>query len=318
MIENAELSYLLGMITGKGSLRRGNNNTDIFIQIPHKNLEIEDMNTSLSVRASIQDIREIIEPLTDSRMSVITSDRSTTLKLSKPNENFFIREINKHFPNSRSAKEFRIPEEIFQARTDIKREFLIGLSDVTAHIRSSNAAYGHNFENRVYIEIPVNWYLTIDISNLLLDLNVPVQTIDWGHPNTRDPYLKDYNKGKTRVWFREHQIKIYAEQFENVGFRIHHKIEALHQLAEKNRVAWNNYCHKKAELAKTAEKRQEWLDKIDKLENKHNKFYWERRDILREKPFHPMENDERIPEVIKGEHFNSWREIASALGYSRK
>ena len=33
------------------------------------------------------------------------------------------------------------------------------------------------------------------------------------------------------------------------------------------------------------------------------------------KPVHPGENDEFIPEKIRGKHYNSWKEIAKDLGY---
>ena len=96
-------------------------------------------------------------------------------------------------------KEFRIPKDIFLASTDIKREFLIGLSDVTAHIGHGGEAYGYSHAHRVFVEIPVNWYLAVDICNLLADLGIPVQNIDWGHPNMRDGNLKKYKEGN-RAW----------------------------------------------------------------------------------------------------------------------
>jgi hypothetical protein len=37
-MDNAELAYLFGMIAGKGTIIRGNTQTDVIIEIPHKNL----------------------------------------------------------------------------------------------------------------------------------------------------------------------------------------------------------------------------------------------------------------------------------------
>ena len=42
---NPDIAYLLGMIVGKGQVIRGNRNTEIVIDIPHKNLVIEGENT---------------------------------------------------------------------------------------------------------------------------------------------------------------------------------------------------------------------------------------------------------------------------------
>lgn len=215
-MENAELAYLLGMMTGKGTIIRGNTRSDIIIEIPHKNLISEGMNAQLSVKASLDDIRNSLEPLVGTRLSSTQVKSKTVIKFTKDNEDFLIREVNRHFQRLSSCKDFRIPNDIFTAQPDIKREFMIGLADVTAHIRSSNSAYGLSYNHRAYIEIPVNWFLVIDICNLLFDLDVPVHTIDWGHPNTRDPQLREYNEGKVNAWFREHQIKIFADEFEMV------------------------------------------------------------------------------------------------------
>ncbi len=38
----------------------------------------------------------------------------------------------------------------------------------------------------------------------------------------------------------------------------------------------------------------------------------------KEKPIHPRENDDFIPEKIRGKHYNSWSEIAFDLGYNRE
>jgi hypothetical protein len=317
-MENVEFAYLLGMIVGKGTIIRGNSQTDIIIEIPHKNLIIEDMDARLSVKASLDDIRNILEPLIDTRIISSSGKNKTVLKFTKDNENFLIREINRHLGNLRSCKDFRIPREIFSSPMDVKKEFIIGLSDVTAHIRRSNVAYGLPYHHRVYIEIPQNWFLVIDIANLLKDLDVPIHTIDWGHPNTRDPYLEDYKKGKTNVWFREHQTKIFADEFEKISFRITHKMKALKQLVQENRKEWDKFVRQRIIGAKTVEKRKEWQRKLGHIELTHHKFYWQTRDIVRPKPRHPKENDPRIPKIIRGKHFDSWKDISKALGYTRR
>ena len=61
---NIEMSYLLGMICGNGEIQRTSMNTIVSIDIPHKKLETEEIHdVKLYVKASIADIRNIIEPL---------------------------------------------------------------------------------------------------------------------------------------------------------------------------------------------------------------------------------------------------------------
>jgi len=314
---NPEFAYLLGMIVGKGTIVRRRSQTEIRIEIPHKSFTIEKMDARLHVKASITDIKEILEPLINSRIAVSSSDNKTILLYEKNNSDFLIREINRHLKNLISCKDFRIPKDIFDAPEDIKMEFLRGIADVTGHIRSSNNAFGKPYHHRVYFEIPVNWNLAIDISNLLMILDIPVGTIDWGHPNIRDPKLEEYNKGKQNAWFREHQIKIFAEEFEKVGFKILHKMKALKNLSNANRQEWNRYVEKKINKALTFVKKHEWKKKLGHIEINHHKYYWERRILKRPKSMHPMENDIKIPEIIRGRHFDSWREIAKELGYPR-
>lgn len=317
-MENAELAYLLGMITGKGTIIRGNTQTDIIIEIPHKNLISEGMNAKLSVKASLDDIRNSLEPLIGVRLTTTQIKSKTIIKFTKDNEDFLIREINRHFHRLTSCKDFRIPKDMFTVHPDIKREFMIGLADVTAHIRSSNIAYGVSYNHRAYIEIPVNWHLVIDISNLLFDLDVPVHTIDWGHPNIRDPQLKEHDEGRPNACFREHQIKIFADEFEKVGFRIVHKMDALKKLSDLNRKAWDDELKKKIKKARTDDKKKEFEKKLGHIELEHHKFYWETKGANKPKPPHPMESSDKIPAEIRGKHFNSWREISAALGYRRR
>jgi len=316
-MDNPEFAYLLGMITGKGTIIRNGATTEIRIEIPHKNLTIEGMNAQIYVQASITYIRQRLEPLIGTIISVTSIKNKTILSFDKYSQDFLIREINRHLKNLIYCKDFRISDEIFSAPSDIKKEFLRGLADVTAHIRSSNMAYGIPYNHRVYIEIPVNWFLAIDVANLLMDLDIPVHTIDWGHPNIRDPELKDYNRGRQNTWFREHQVKIFADEFEKVGFSIIHKRNALTQLADKNREEWDKYVNYKISISNTSSKRNKWEQMLGHIETIHHKYYWKTKEIEKHKPYHPMENDPRIPSDIRGQHFNSWKDIANALGYPK-
>ena len=183
---NVEMAYLLGMICGNGEIQRKSVNTVISIEIPHKKLETEEVHdVKLYVKASIADIRNIIEPLIGAGLDFIQNPSSTILSFTKPNTDYLIREINRFIGNAVSHNDISIHEDVFEWSVDERRQFLKGFADVTGYIRRSNA-YFHKYEHRVYLEIPHNWQMVIDICNLLKSTDIPVQTIDWAHPNMRE------------------------------------------------------------------------------------------------------------------------------------
>lgn len=287
---NAQMSYLIGMILGNGEVQRKPDQTTITIELPHKNLlDDEGREVSIYVKSSLTDIRAIIEPLIGHSLSISQTKRATQFSFTKSNEDYTMREILRFIGNGVHHSTMTMNSELFSMTTDEKRELLRGLADVTGYIRKSNIAFGNEGWHRVYIEIPGNWQMVIDIANMLKDLDVPVQTIDFGHPNFRDSNLKKYDEGKPYYWKKEHQVKIWANEFLPIGFNIVHKQRALEKYAD------------------------ELLEYLD--ENKTHKFYWEKPIRKREKPIHPMENDDSLPECIRGKHFESWTELAKELGY---
>lgn len=291
---NPDIAYLLGMIAGKGEIKRGDTYTQIIISIPHKNLEIEGQNTQQSVRASLLDITQRLHPLIGADLQVETvNPQNAIFHFAKSNGDFLTRTINAYFKNSTSWRDLRIPDEIFKTNNqDLKKEFMRGIADVTGHIRHSNSAYGKEYNHRVYIEIMDNWMLAVDICNLLKDLNIPVHNVRWGHPNLVDTQSIEYKKGNRN--YKEHQIKIFADEFEKIGFNIEHKNLLLERYSAMNRRNWKS--RKPIEVA-------------------HHKFYWETRKSVKTKPPHPDEHNEKIHPEIRGKHFDSWKTMSKELGY---
>ena len=81
---NTEMAYLVGMILGNGEIQRGNRETTITIDIPYKNLYTDDLkDVAIYVRASVVDIRNIIEPLIGRDLVVTQSQHSTLLSFTK-------------------------------------------------------------------------------------------------------------------------------------------------------------------------------------------------------------------------------------------
>ena len=289
---NVEMAYLLGMILGNGEIQQDNTQTKVTIDIPHKNLYTDDMkDTSIYVKASLFDIQTILEPLLGQHLSQSETKHSTKITFTKPNNEYVMREILRFVGSGTHHSTMKMNDELFSITTDEKKALLRGISDVTGYIRKSNIAFGQEGAHRVYIEIPGNWYMVIDIANMFKAVDIPVQTIDFAHPNARDPRLIYYNKGQKLYWKKEHQIKIFANEFLPIGFNIKHKQEALEKYSK------------------------ELLEFIDP--KKTHKFYWEKPIRRRNKPIHPCENDESLPVEIKGKHFESWTEIAGLLGYGK-
>lgn len=287
---NNEMAYLLGMILGNGEIQQGASSTTVTIDIPFKNLYTDDLkDVAIYVKASIVDMRAIIEPLIGHNLVVTETKHSTKLSFSKPNEEYVTREILRLIGGGRHHSTMRMNPELFDITTDQKKALMKGIADVTGYIRKSNIAFGQEGAHRVYIEIPGNWYMVIDIANMLKAVDVPVQTIDFGHPNFRDGNLIKYNEGKPNFWKKEHQVKIFANEFLPIGFNVKHKQDALEKYSE------------------------ELLEFIDP--NKTHKFYWEKSIRRGNKKIHPCENDPSLPEEIRGKHFDSWTDLAGTLGY---
>ncbi len=293
---NNEMSYLLGMITGNGEVQRGVNETTIVIEIPHKKLETEfQRNVAIYVKASITDIRAILEPLLGTSLSFNQSANVSYLSFSKPNEDYLMREIMRYIGHATSHENIRISQEVFSFTADERKQFIKGFADVTGYIRRSNYFFNKEM-HRVYFEIPQNWELVADFCNLLKSVDIPVQNIDWGHPNMRDGNLKKYNEGKSDFWKKEHQVKVWANEYEPIGFAVIHKNEALEEFADEQ-ILFIERQKKKSPSEVT------------------HRYYWELVGKRKIKPEHPGESDCFIPEKIRGNHYDSWKEIASDLGY---
>lgn len=180
---NVEMAYLTGMILGNGEIQRGVKETTITIDIPYKNLYTDDLkDVAVYVKASTVDIRSIIEPLIGRDLTITQSKHSTKMSFTKPNDEYVMRELIRLIGNGTHHSTMRMNPELFDITTDEKKALLKGIADVTGYIRKSNIAFGQEGAHRVYIEIPGNWYMVIDIANMLKAVDVPVQTIDFGIP----------------------------------------------------------------------------------------------------------------------------------------
>jgi hypothetical protein len=168
----------------------------------------------------------------------------------------------------------------------VKVEFMRGVADAGGFIRNSNSYT--NGKRRVYIEVNnQNWNLPIQICALLQqDLGVPVQMINWGHPNLRGP-----NVPEGHGWSKEHQIKIFAEAFVKIGFHVRYKQKILEEFATADRRigarAFSN-CNPNPDLRQ-----------------------------IRRKPRHSAERSGFLPAVLRRKHFDAYWQICLAMGCSQ-
>ena len=275
-----DISYLLGLITGHGEIQYNSDVKKIIIDFEYKTLESKAITKVFDQRLHIQtSLDPVVYRLQQIGINVqkVTGDK-ISLVLTWTKEDIAWLFIKFLINGTRfSYHDFLIPEPIFETTDANKKEFLRGLADVTGFVRKSNVDQAGR--HRVYIEISnKNWFLPPQICQLTQSLNIAIQYIGYGHPNIRG--------GTGTSWAKEHQIKIYAEDFENIGFYISHKNEALAELVEYNKTNF--------------ERRQALCTgKVSREKNKDT---------------HPCETHEKLPAEINGQHFNNYKEICKCLG----
>ena len=291
-----DMAYLLGLIVGRGTIREVSGKRQLIIEYPFKNLTAKGISKTfqakdkilLSLDETINRLGELME-ITPKK---VTNENSVSIIIESNRYGILWRNIDRLLLNKRSFREMEIPYILFKASEDIKKEFIRGIADVTGSI--GTGCRDQAGRHRVYISIlNDNWKLPIQICNLLQGqpLYIPVNTIDWGHPNTRNGNLKDYSRGAKHAWAREHQLKVYAEYFEKIGFRITHKDEILKELAEENR---KNFPKRKSSLCKPPKKR------------------------IKQRAPHPEEMSEKLPLELRGKHCNAYWQICLELGCTQE
>ncbi len=284
-----DISYLLGLITGRGEIQYNKDVKKIIIDFEYKTLKSTAITKTFDQKLHIQtSLDKVVVRLQNMGINVVkdVADNKISLVLKWDREDIAWLFIKFLINGTRfSYHDFQVPEPIFESTQENKKEFLRGVSDVTAYVRASNY-YGFSKDQpkryRVYIEVTnKNWNLPPQLCQLIQSLEIPVQNINYGHPNLRDPN----NKKGNRFWAKEHQMKIFADDFQEIGFYISHKEEALLELAESNRDNFDNPIE------------------ICDGTTKRNKT----------KPSHPDENDDNLPSEIRGKHFNGFKEICNCL-----
>jgi hypothetical protein len=288
-----DVAYYIGLVTARGRISDDGRVKRISIEFPFRNLKVEGIRTSIvqknEILLSLDKTINRVTELTEGTIRKEETQHAVHLIIETLKNSMFFRDTKMLMKDKTTYYEFEVPEQIFEADLPIKKEFIRGFADVAGSARAANRNRWGKY--RVYLDVlnsPLNWKLPVQICHLLQDyLEVPIDVIQWGHPNTRDPNLKEYKAGRKDAWAREHQIKIFADDFEKIGFYMSHKQAVLEELAD-----YNKKHFEKGKFCSPPKRRKSKLK-------------------------HPSENSDKLPQEIKGKHYNSYWEICADLGCYR-
>lgn len=284
-----DIAYLLGMVVARGTFVSGRGARDLIIALDFRNLEAQGVTTTVNVHDAITlavaKVRDRLEEVLGESVACPSTTRSVRIKVRFRRPTIAWRVLRHLTGNRQSYKEFLVPPSLYSSDTSAQEEFIRGVADACGFIRPSNHYFG---QHRVYFQVPnQNWLVPVQLCRLLQEkLRVPVQTIQWGHPNTREPRKVQVSTNYTG-WAREHQIKIFAHDYLRAGFGFGYKQEILQELAAENAACGGL----PTKLCNPLQKKR-----------------------YRAKPPHPCEAAKILPPKLRGRHFNSFWEICRCLG----
>jgi hypothetical protein len=282
-----DTSYLLGLIVIRGRLIETGGDHRIEIAFPSKNLLAKGVKLRFDqkkhLRIGANQIRDRLGELLGTEIRVKESAKDVQFLARFLGSNMIWRNLRYLLGDARSYTEFEVPTAVMEAPEQLQIEFMRGIADAGGFIRDSNNYMG--LKRRVYLEVNNrNWLLPIQLCRILQqNLRIPVQLIQWGHPNTRAPRVS-----KGRSWAKEHQIKIFAESFLKVGFYIDYKQQILEEFVDADRRIRQSlppFCNPNPKVRRTSKK-----------------------------PKHAGEMSDYLPKQVRGNHFDSYWQICLALG----
>ena len=283
---DADVAYLLGLITARGTISESGGSRQILIEFPYRSLKVQGMSepfdVNTSIRLGLQGIGQRMAELTGADVEII-DENGVTLALRFHRNTMVWRNILMHTQEKTGVEHFSVPEVLLSPNVprDWKREYVRGYADVAGNIRHSNRYTDGSHRVRLdVLNYPTNWEMPVQLCTLLEEhLAVPVQLITWGHPNL----------GRN---FREHQINIFAVPFGQIGFSLEHQQTILREFIEHDLHQYPNKTYNPCPGRRKLRKNQR-------------------------KPKDKRENDKRLDERIRGNHFNAYWQICKKLGCPR-
>lgn len=273
---DADVAYLLGLITARGRISESGETRRITIEFPYQSLRVEgtagSYEVDTSIRLGLQQIHGRLSELTGADISIETKDNSITLVLRFYRNTMVWRNILMHLSERMGHEHFLVPQIFFSPDIprDWKREYIRGFADVAGNIRHANRYVSGAHRVRLdVLNYKTNWEMAVQLCTILEEhLAIPVQFINWGHPNMgRD--------------FREHQINIFAVPYENIGFSLPHKQALLKEFIEHDKAHQPTHDYspcvgrKKLGARKTKDEREDSERLDDRLKGKHFNAYWQ-------------------------------------------
>jgi len=288
-----DVAYLLGLIVCRGKLIDAASIRTLTIEFPFKSLTAPGVATTYDQPTQLalgsNKIRDRISELLGTTVSVISTRSKVTMTAHFLQNTIVWRDLKELLNGAKDYTNSAVPAEVFKAPTSIKREFVRGVVDGSAWLRPGTFFRDKTMgKRRVFIAIDNrNWQLPIQLCSLLQEhLNVSVGEILWGHPNLRDPTCRFPN----RLQGREHQIRIFCEAFEPIGFNLEYKNQLLQEFAQDDR----------------ANRSLGTVRPCNPLAR--------RTHAPTTKAPHLQEHSQRLPSAIRGKHFESYWGICLALG----
>lgn len=288
-----DVGYLLGLITVRGRLLDTPPVRNLVIEFPFKNLIVGGVsvtyNRSVQLQLGSNEIRDRMTELLGTTVEVQRASKSVIITARFLQDSIVWRDLRMLCGNSTAYTSSFVPTEIFESTTSIKKEFMRGVADASGGIaRGTYIRDKDKGKRRVFIAVDNrNWHLPVQLCALLQDhLGIPVGEILWGHPNMRDPSCHHPKKPEGR----EHQIRIFSEAFEPIGFNLPYKDEILSEFIEDDRssrvLGTVRYCDPCAKKVRRGT----------------------------EKAPHPQEQANRLPSELKGKHYDSYWQICLDMG----
>ena len=179
-----------------------------------------------------------------------------------------------------------VPASVFALSKEEQVEFARGVVDACVYVHKR--AYYFDKRHFLYFQLrDGDWHLPTSLCRLLQDcLNIPVAFIRWGHPILHDPRGKEVGE---RAVVRPHELKIFADAFAGVGFRVAVKQQHFLKLVNENLE-----IGREPQFCNPGSKR-----------------------VTKRKARHPMAGCVTLPAEIRGEHFDVWWQICLKLGCPR-
>jgi len=233
-------------------------------------------------------IRPIFES-PDCSVQVSTSSRSTHLILDFGDASDVYKLFTSLCQGDASHLSAHLSRSIDSWPQMAKIEFVNGLLDTAGFMnsggwlpRSTPLGTGRM---RGYLQIVKNWSLTVQVDNFLRrEFDLPVHTIDWGHPNIRSSNAVEESSASVA---REHQLKFFPEYYGIFTMRMSHKQSMFDELLNHNQ-------------SLGFDRRDDWFPPSPLRDG-------------RLKPIHPDEDDPRLPPKLR-RHFDAFWQINLALG----